>query len=212
MSCRRTVTLVTGPTADPVTLDEAKNYARITATAEDAIIAAYITSATSFAEQYLRRSLITQTRKLTLDLPGYGWARDLPEGVYDLPSSAACGDLPRVIELPYGPIQAVSAVTTYDTDNTSSTFDSSNYQVDTAGARLYLSDSAFWPTGLRNYAACEITFTAGYGSTSTSIPMPIKTGILMHVQRMYDARIVCELPQECRSLYDAYRIRDGLSA
>src|SRR5262245_14773273 len=111
MACRRTVTLVTGPTADPVTLDEAKDHARVTGTAEDAQIARFITSATSFAEQYLRRSLITQTRKLTLDLSGYGWARDLPEGVYDLPVSAASGDLPRVIELPYGPIQAVTTVT-----------------------------------------------------------------------------------------------------
>ncbi|MBN9265961.1 MAG: phage gp6-like head-tail connector protein [Hyphomicrobium sp.] len=109
---RRTVTLVTGPSVEPVTLDELKAWAKIDSADEDALLTSLIAAARDAAEQYLRRALITQTVRLTLDLDGRGI--DLPEGVYDLPVSAIYGGLPTVVELPRPPVSSVTSVVTYE--------------------------------------------------------------------------------------------------
>src|SRR4051812_18712350 len=105
MPGRRSLTLVTGPAADPVVLAEVKSQANIDGTDWDPLLASYVTAATKSAEEYLRRALITQTWKLTLDLSCSGLGDVLGEGTYDLPISALYGDLPRVIRLPRQPIQ-----------------------------------------------------------------------------------------------------------
>jgi hypothetical protein len=203
---RSSLTLVTGPAAEPVMLQEAKNWAKIDTTDDDPLIATLITAATQSAEEFLRRSLITQTWKLTLDLPQSSLNDCLGEGVYDLPASVLDGAMPRAIHLPRGPVQSVSSLKTYDTSSAESTYSSSNYYVDTAGDRLVLNETAVWPSPLRPRAAAAITYVTGYGDTSSAIPMPIKTAILMHVQRMYDGRIVCEMPEGCQQLLRQYRV------
>jgi hypothetical protein len=205
---RRTLTLITGPTADPVTLDEAKAWAKIDSIDDDPLLAALITAAIQSAEEYTRRAFISQTWKAAFDIGGSGL--DLGEGVYDLPITALYGALPRVIELPKQPAQSITSVVTYDTSNASSTYATSNYSL--IGNRLILTEGALWPAALRPFGACEITYVAGYGDTSTSIPQPIKTAILMHVQHMYDGRIVCDMPAPCESLLRKYRVMDGLGA
>jgi hypothetical protein len=206
---RRSVTITTPPASDPVTLDEAKAFAKVDGTDEDALITSLITAAATFAEQYLRRSLVSQTLKLTLDMGMSAAYRALPEGTFEIPLSAFYGGLPDVIELTRGPVQSVSSVVTYDTSNAPATFSTDNYRVDTAGGRVHLNETATWPSPLRQFAAAEITYVAGYGDTAASVPQPIRTGILTHVQRMYDARIVCDLPDDCRMLLGAYRVMDG---
>jgi hypothetical protein len=205
---RRSLTIVTGPAADPVTLAEAKAWLRIDGTDEDVLLAVLITTAAQAAEQYLRRSLITQTWKLTLDLDCSGL--DLGEGVYDLPVTALHSGLPRVIELPKGPVQSITSVKTYDLDNTESTFSSANYSADTAGDRLVLAYGATWPSNLRPQAAAAITYVTGYGATSTNVPSPIKTGLLIHMASLYEQRGMCEdamsLPPGAQQLLNQYRV------
>lgn len=199
-------TIVTPPRADAVSLSEVKNYARIDTCDDDALLAALITTATSDAEQYLKRSLITQTRKLTLDAGRSAYDHILGEGVYDLPVSILNGCLPDQIELSYGPLQSVSSVVTYTDAGASATFDAANYYTNYASSTLYLKSSASWPTDIRAGNSVEIIYVAGYGDTSTSIPAPIKTAILMHVQKMYDERLVCEMPENCEAMLRRYRI------
>jgi hypothetical protein len=201
---RSSLTLVTGPAAEPVILQEAKNWTKIDTTDDDALLASLITAATQSAEEFRRRSLISQTWKFTLDLP-YCRSFDLAEGVYDLPVSALYGELPQSVALPKGPLQSVSSVKTYDTSNNESTYSSSNYFVDAAGDRLVLNETAVWPSPLRDRAAVAINYVAGYGDTSSAIPMPIKTAILMHVKKMYDCRDWCEMPEGCERLLRQYR-------
>jgi hypothetical protein len=202
---RRSLTLVTGPAKEPLSLAEVKAWAKIDASDEDALLVSVIAAARASAEQYLGRSLITQTWKLTLDLAQNGLARGLGEGVYDLPISALYGDFPRTFYLPKGPVQSVTSVTTYDTSNTGTVFDASNYFVDTAGDRIVLNDSASWPSSLRAVAACEIVYVAGYGDEASSVPQPIRTALLQHAQKMYDDRIQCDLPDACERMLRQYR-------
>lgn len=202
----RSLTLDTAPTSEPITLAEAKAWARIDGDDEDDLITGLITSARQAAEEYLRRSLITQTWKLTLDLSRNG-LNDLPAGHYDLPATALYGDLPCSIPLPKGPVSAISSVVTYDLNNASSVFASSNYRLDVAGDRLILNYGAIWPSSIRPQAGCEITYVAGYGD-ATAVPRPIRTGILIHVASLYEQRGMCEdpLPVAAQRQYGQYRI------
>jgi hypothetical protein len=205
----RSLVLVTGPTAEPITTSEAKSWARIDDSTEDPIVEQLIGAATLAAEEYLRRSLISRTLKLTLDLEA-GDLDGLGDGVYDLPVIAIYASLPQSIPLPKGPVSSITSVVTYDTANASSTFDSSNYRVDAAGDRLVLNYGCIWPSGLRPQSAVEITYVAGYGSKSTDIPQPIKTALMIHVASLYEQRGQCEdaadIPPGARQLLDRYRI------
>jgi uncharacterized phiE125 gp8 family phage protein len=72
-----------------------------------------------------------------------------------------------------------------------------------------LNFGCIWPTNLRPGGACEIVYVAGYGDTTT-VPQPLKTGILMHVASMYEQRGLSAdamaLPPGVKQLYNPYRI------
>jgi hypothetical protein len=207
---RSATTLVTASANEPVSLAEVKAWGRIDGTTDDPLLTALIGASRAATEEFLRRSLITQTWRLSLDLPASRAYRDLPEGVYELPVTALYGGLPREIALPRGPLRTVTSVTTYDTSNTGSVYASSNYLVDTASDRIVLNDTAVWPGVLRQRAACQIEYTAGYGADATDVPQPIRTAICMHVSALYESRGQCEgdvdLPAGCKQLLRQYRI------
>lgn len=202
---RSSLTLVTAPALEPVTLQEAKNHARIDTADDDALLNDLIAAARLNAEEYLRRSLVTQSWRLTLD-PCSGGNEPWWDGVREGASSSLFGGLPDAVSLPKGPVQTVTSVTTTGSTGTSSTFASTNYYLDTAGGRLVLYPTAAWPSDLRSAACCAILFAAGYGDKASDVPQPIRTAILMHVARMYDERLVCEMPEGCQRLLNPYRV------
>lgn len=59
--------LITPPASEPVTLQEAKNHLRVDVSDDDSLISTLITVARQKAEEFTRRSLITQTWELSLD-------------------------------------------------------------------------------------------------------------------------------------------------
>lgn len=207
---RSALNLVTPPAYEPVSLDEAKAWVRVDGCDDDALLTGLVTAARTAAEEYLRRSLVTQTWKLTLDLCGN--RGEWFESTYELPVNYFDGALPRSVELPRGPVTAVTSVITYDTANASSVFAPSNYRLDPAGARLLLNPNTFWPSNLRPAGGCEIVYAAGFG-TSSAVPQPIKTGILIHTASLYEQRGQCadamDLPPGSKQLYGAYRIVGG---
>ncbi|WP_435011730.1 head-tail connector protein [Tundrisphaera lichenicola] len=190
-------------------MSETMEWAKVDDSSEGPRFGQLIATARQAAEEYLRRALITQTWKLTLDQAASPFGGGFCDGVYDLPVSALYGGLPSVIELPKGPVQSVASVVTYDPDGVSTAFSATNYYLDTAGARLVLKTGATWPSNLRPIAACEITYVAGYG-TAAAVPQPIKSGIMMHVASLYEQRGMCEdptnVPPGARQLYNPYRI------
>ncbi len=212
MKIRRTPSRLTAPSVEPVTLADLKLFARIDDDGEDALLTAFIEAARIAAEDFTRRAFITQSWKLTVDLPCYGWANSLPDGVYDLPVSALYGALPDAIRLLRPPVPSVTSVTTYDTADTSGVFSPSNYTLDAAGPRLVLKQGATWPTGLRQFVACEIVTSNGYGASGSNVPQPIRQAILMHAAAMYEERGQCgsEVPPGCKLLLQPYRVMDML--
>jgi hypothetical protein len=200
-----TVTRTTAPATEPVTLEDAKAWMRIDIDDDDALITSLIVAAREYAEKYLGRALVTQTWKYSLDMVRSRLGDDLGAGWYDMPVSELFEPMPRVIDLPYKPLISITSVTTYSPDNTSAVYSASNYIADTANGRLVLDETAAWPSPLRDRAAIEVVYVTGYGST-LNVPDGIKTAIKMHAQKMYDERIICELPQSAMSLLNMYRV------
>lgn len=135
------------PVLLPVSLDLAKDHLRVTHNDEDTLIQAYLKSATTKVENDTRRGFITQT-----------WAQYLDDFCDDLILLRRC------------PVIAVSSITYVDTNGTTQTVTSSDYQVDVASepARVYPAYGVVWPTvRSRRLNAVTVTFTVGYGDTPT---------------------------------------------
>lgn len=154
-------TVVTAPTIEPITVEEAKAQARITDSASDDLIDGYIVSAREAAEQHLGRGLLTQTLKLVLD----DWANVVP-----LPQAA--------------PLQSITHVKYYDTDGTLQTLATSYYDTDTVSrpGRVVLKPSQSWPSlqSERRNGRVEITYVVGWTSAA-AVPERIRHGIKLHV-------------------------------
>ncbi len=66
------VSIITQPTVEPVSLEEAKLYLRVDATSEDDLISSLIQAAREYVETHTRRTLIYTTYRYTLDtFPGW---------------------------------------------------------------------------------------------------------------------------------------------
>ena len=81
------------------------------------------------------------------------------------------------------------ALTITDID-TETVWPSSNYYVDTIRepARVILRDGGSYPTDLRAANALKITYTAGYGTTTQSVPEPIRIAMMQYCAFMYENR------------------------
>jgi uncharacterized phiE125 gp8 family phage protein len=167
--------LKTPPPIEPVTLVDVKGLLRIDDSDDDTLIASMITAIRQRAEEWTRRSFLTQT--LTL------WLDEFPHR-----SGSTMNKLnERVIHIPRPPMQSVIFIKTYDSDNSTVTFDASDYFVDTASSpgRLALNDNSSWPTSLRKFSAVEVEFIAGYGSNASDVPEGIKQGMLQWIKLLF---------------------------
>lgn len=198
------LTLLTPPATEPVTLVEAKQHLRMDTTSDDALITNLIVAARLLAELWTGRSLITQTWLMRLD----------------------AAPVSNFVRLPKAPLQSVSFIKTYDDADVASVFAASNYFVDTASApsRVILRLGASWPSVARTANGFELQFVAGYGPNGSDVPAPIRQGLLMHIARLYAQRgdlvgpdghargeLPDTLPEECLALYRPYRVMRGLS-
>ena len=179
--------IVTEPASEPVTLDEAKQYARIAHTDDDLMITGMVEAARKTVEQFTRRALITQTLELALDGP--------PPGEY--------------VDLPMPPLASVTSVKYVDGDDVETTWAATNYHVDTIGepGRVYLVTGGTWPdtADLRSTNSLLFRYVAGYG-TVNSVPDVLKTAIMEIVRKMYDAEPVMVMGSMERSLLAPFKI------
>ena len=163
--------IVTAPALEPISLDEAKLHLRVDLddATEDALINSLITTARQYCEGYQRRNYITQTWELWLD--------DFPPLIY--------------INIPLPPLQSVTHVKYYGTDDTEYTFSSDDYFVDTKSepGRVSLGYIKQWPsTTLRPVNGVCVTFVAGYGDADTDIPQSVKQAMLLLIAAWYEQR------------------------
>jgi len=173
------------PAIEPVSVDQVKAMMSITSNTMDATIATQITIARTLAEEFTGRAFIQQTIQLMIDRfpPGR-----LPwwNGTIQAPLRAFISEEP--ILLPRPPAINVTSVQYFDDANNLITILPSTYFVDslTEPARIVLNRGNSWPTDVRDRAGVLITYTAGYGTSSSSVPAAIQQAIISHVNDYLD--------------------------
>lgn len=124
-------------------VDEAKNYLRITHTADDYDLLRMISTATAEAEEIMGRALMKRTYDYTLD----AWPAD------------------RWLALPMPPLVSVTSITYTDANGVAAVFSSASYLVadwSSPGA-IVLKTGHDWPAvTLREAGAITIRYVAGY--------------------------------------------------
>lgn len=180
--------VTTAPAKEVWTLSEVKNYLKVDTSADDTLITTLLQSAREVAERYLNQALITQTITEKLD------RLNSP-----------------VIYLSVSPVISVSSFQYADSQNTSQTYNAANYIVDTfeKPARLSVAYGKTWPTLYGNINDVTITYTAGYNTEPSGVPMQIRQAILMMIADSYDNRedYVKKLPTASEYLLDQYRVQ-----
>lgn len=143
---------------------------------------ALLITAREAVETFLRRAIITQTWRLTLD------------------------SFPRetdFIRLPKPKLLTVSSIQYVDGTGATQTMSADDYVVDTATlpGRILLGYGKVWPLTRDYYNAVTITFTAGYGATAAAVPERVKQAIKLIIADLYKNRetlnignIINELP------------------
>lgn len=157
---KHSIKIITAPTVEPVTVAEVKLHAHIDHDVEDTVLTTWIKTARGLAEDYQRRSFITQTIELTYD--------DYP-------------DVPLL--LPRAPVQSVTSIKIYDTDNVETSLTLNNFiiDLDSQPARIDLGYLKSWPTTmLRPIAGVKIRYVAGYGDAAMSVPANVKDAIMLY--------------------------------
>lgn len=177
--------------ADPVTLAEAKLWAKVDETDDDALITALITAATDWCEMFCRRTFVTTT---------------LTESVTSFDE----------MELPLPPLVSITSIVYTDTGGTTATVSSSIYTTDTTvePGELILDYGQSWPADSRgDQNGITVTYVGGYGAAS-AVPEAIKTAIKMLVAHWYEHRTavtdlsrVQEVPMAVKALLWAYRVQ-----
>lgn len=160
------LTRVVAPTAEPVTLAEAKAWVQQDHAADDALISGLITAGRSLIEQQTGLVFLPATYRLVAD-------------------QFPCWTL----RLPRYPLRSVSSIEYIDSAGDLQTLDSSSYLVDT-DSTPGLIEPAYgeaWPTARYQARAVRITFEAGY-SLASDVPEPLKQAIKMLVALGYAQR------------------------
>jgi uncharacterized phiE125 gp8 family phage protein len=213
--------LITPPTAEPVTLDDAKAQARVDTNVDDALLTSLVTAARQWCEQYTGRAFITQTWQMWLDT----WPVAI-EAWWDGVRQGPISDLDEIsfVSLPRPPLVSVNSVTYYDNDDNATVWDASNYFVDTIRepGRLALRLGSVWPVPTRITNGIGIEYVAGYGSDADDVPEVIKTAIRQLVSHWYEHRgeaatsastrgtvvtPMTPVPLVIQALLDPYRLR-----
>jgi uncharacterized phiE125 gp8 family phage protein len=169
-----TLTRITAPAAQPVTLAEAKAFAAIETTDWDALVASMIAGATAALDGEageLGRAILEQTWRLDLD--GF----------------PACSG---AIELPLPPLISVDEITYLDPAGAEQTLAPTAYRVTGAGswgfARITPALDERWPATARLAGAVSITFTAGFGAAAEDVPEDLRIAIMARVAGAFAVR------------------------
>ena len=178
--------VVTGPAAEPLDLDQVRRQVRQIEGIDDTSLLDFIARVRGCVEDYLHRSLITQTREQVMDC----FPRGMP------------------IELQFGPVQSLSSVKYLDDSDVEQTESAANYETDiySVPARVQPRFGRIWPVLLPGLNRVRVRYVAGYGASHADVPPGIKTGMMLIIGTLYEHRedivvgaTAVEIPQGARA-------------
>ena len=165
--------IVSGPSAEPVSLAQVKLRLRLTSTNDDALITSQITPAREFAEKITSKSLASKTYKYFSDR--FPWSGN-------------------AIELPVPPLTGVTAIKYLDENSAPQTWASDLYNVYNLGMmRVHgiirpVPGGAYPVTLVGFEQTVEVDFTAGfgYGTAAPYCPSYIQESIIRLTVYLYE--------------------------
>ena len=158
------LSLITPPTLEPVSLAEVKAHLKIDTADEDSLLESLIAAARARAEWHSGRAFVTQSWCLKLD----AWPQD------------------GIAEIPLPPLRSVSEIAVTDRNGVRTVLDPARYYVDTASepGRVVFDEPQ---RNLRAHDCLEIAFTDGYGDAA-AVPEPVREAILEIVADLHAHR------------------------
>ena len=159
-----TQTLITPPAAMAVLLTDALETLRQDAGMFDATITMWIRGITQECEHQIRRALITQQWRLTLD------------------------SFDDALRLANPPTISVESVRYYDINNVLQTLDPADYMVDAVTEPGYVvpATGKAWPETYDRINAVTVDYTVGYGPTAATVPDNVRSYILLRLAQQFD--------------------------
>lgn len=138
------ITVRTGPTAEPISLAEAKAHCRVDGSDEDALLTALISAARAHAEGVTNRLMMTQAMRATFERFG------------EMKLKA--------------PLRKVASITYMDESAVAQTLSASSYVVeyDEVPGCVELAYMATWPSTYVHPQAVSVDFISGYATTFTA--------------------------------------------
>lgn len=158
--------LITGPSAEPLDVNEAKAHMRVSDTSQDSSIARFIAAARMTAEGDTQRQLIHARYAYVADgFPMLGIGGLIPAlNTINIPSFA--------IVLPTSPVERVVSITYLDMAGATQTMPATDYTVNTTMAPCIITPvfGKIWPIALPQIGSVIVTYDAGYASPMTANP------------------------------------------
>ncbi len=180
------LTLLSPPASEAVTLSELKAHLRVTHEDEDALIAGVLVAAARAVEARGGLALMPQQWRLSLDRP---------------PA--------ETIFFPFSPVASLDAVTVTDGEGTPQAIDISLYEF-AAGSPGRLRPAGPWPAPGIALDGVRLDFTAGY-EDADAVPDPLKQAVKLLAAHFYEARETAvesrlySVPQSVDALIAPYR-------
>ena len=188
----RSLKVDTAATTPVFTTAEAKAFLKVDVSDDDTIIDNLVAAATEscqiYTNQYFIDTVVTQYSD--------NWKE-----FYSLYKS---------------PVDSITHVKYYDSDNVLQTLDSDLYILDDSSqpARIGLEINGTLPSLADRINAVEVKYPVGYGTASTDVPEGIRTAIILTVGNWYEnrqtvitGRTATELPLSSQYLLDQYKIQ-----
>lgn len=166
MRASPTFQTTSGPTAEPITLDELKLRLRVTSCDFDAELLDMLKAARQQVEADTYRRLITQTVVM-----------------YQEDFTSLLGP----VEIRLAPVQSITHVKYYDRDDVLQTFAAADYYANLTSTppEIRLKEAKQWPnTSLYRPNKVEVTMVAGYGAAA-SVPQAAKLAIVEYCRAQW---------------------------
>lgn len=169
---------------EPITVQDAKSFLRVTHGADDALITSLIKRARLLAEKLTGRTIVKASLLASWDyipggpMPWWDGQRDGAIGMFSTPKLA----------LPRPPLISVTSVTGYNDDDSAVLLPDNQYRVDNLdpdlAGRVCLKMGATWPVFTRPSDGFQVEFIAGY----EVVPEDLKHAILLMTVFLYQNR------------------------
>jgi uncharacterized phiE125 gp8 family phage protein len=170
--------LITAPTLEPLSLQEAQLHLRVDNADTDTLITAQIIAARELVEKLTRRALLTQHWKYVADSFPSPSLMGIPFGkVFGIPANA--------FVLEKSPVASVDSITYLDMSGVRQTMPATDYVAELVGepCRITPVFGKIWPIPLPQIGAVEVNFTAGYAA---GVPEGIKLAMKLIIEANFD--------------------------